>query len=260
MNKQILQKQLVQLGLSKEEADIYLFLIENGPSTFLEVSRGSDIERGKIYRSIDELTKKSLVELSKSSWGRKLVPSDPKILELLIKQQEMDLQKKKETFAELVDELSFSGKKISDKFIITTYRRKEGLQQMLWNELKSQEKIVYVFATGTINTFTSKKFGDLHRQEAASKRISYKELNNDMKQANTKAYNTAPLWDTVHEFRHLPRELLDITHNITIYDNVISIINWTDSEYVGIEIKNKLLAKMFKQLFEVFWGMGTISE
>lgn len=172
----------------------------------------------------------------------------------------MDLQKKKETFAELVDELSFSGKKISDKFIITTYRRKEGLQQMLWNELKSQEKIVYVFATGTINTFTSKKFGDLHRQEAASKRISYKELNNDMKQANTKAYNTAPLWDTVHEFRHLPRELLDITHNITIYDNVISIINWTDSEYVGIEIKNKLLAKMFKQLFEVFWGMGTISE
>jgi len=138
MNKQILQKQLSQLGLTREEANIYLYLIENGASTFLEVSRGAEVERAKIYRNIDSLTKKNLIELSNTSWGRKLVPSDPKTLELLLKQQEMELQKKKETFAELVEELSYSGKKITDKFIITTYRKKEGLQQMLCNELKSQ--------------------------------------------------------------------------------------------------------------------------
>jgi len=260
MNKQILTKQLTQLGLEKEEAQIYLYLIENGPSTFLEVSKGTNINRSKIYRNIDELTKKGLLELSHTKWSKKLIPVEPDTLETFVKKKEDEAFNNRRIFDELVSELSYSGKKINEKFIIKTYKNADGLQEMLWNQLDTQEKIIYTFTIANIDSFTSKKFANLYRKEASKTTIFHKELANEKRLANTKAYATAPLWETVHEFRHLSRELLDITHNLSLYDDKIAIISWNDNQYFGVEIQNKLLAKMFKQVFEVFWGMGGVLE
>jgi len=246
--------------VEKEEAQIYLYLIENGPSTFLEVSKGTNINRSKIYRNIDELTKKGLLELSHTKWSKKLIPVEPDTLETFVKKKEDEAFNNRRIFDELVSELSYSGKKINEKFIIKTYKNADGLQEMLWNQLDTQEKIVYTFTIANIESFTSKKFANLYRKETSKTTIFHKELANEKRLANTKAYATAPLWETVHEFRHLSRELLDITHNLSLYDDKIAIISWNDNQYFGVEIQNKLLARMFKQVFEVFWGMGGVLE
>src|SRR3989339_1952405 len=116
MNKQILLSQLESFGLDKIEVDIYLFLLENGSKTPLDLSRETNINRSRIYRYLDKLKAKKLIEESNIGRGLKLKASDPQNLELLIHEQEYSLQKQKEMFPEIMNELSSLPSRLENKF------------------------------------------------------------------------------------------------------------------------------------------------
>ena len=61
MNKQIVISQLREFGLDEIEVKIYLNLLESGPQTPLELSRGTSINRSRIYRYIDKLKQKNCI-------------------------------------------------------------------------------------------------------------------------------------------------------------------------------------------------------
>ena len=82
MNKQLILKQLVDIGLEEIEANIYLHLLENGPRTHLELSRETNTDRSKIYRYVEKLLKKNLIEESNDAWGKKLQAAKPSNIEL----------------------------------------------------------------------------------------------------------------------------------------------------------------------------------
>ena len=62
MNKQIVLTQLQQFGLDDIETTLYIHLIENGPKTPLDLSRETSVNRSRIYRYIDRLKAKKLIE------------------------------------------------------------------------------------------------------------------------------------------------------------------------------------------------------
>ena len=142
MNKQILLSQLESFGLDKIEVDIYLFLLENGSKTPLDLSRETNINRSRIYRYLDKLKAKKLIEESNIGRGLKLKASDPQNLELLIHEQEYSLQKQKEMFPEIMNELSSLPSRLENKFEIKHYDGLDGLKQMMWNQLAAKKEIL----------------------------------------------------------------------------------------------------------------------
>src|SRR3990167_9821405 len=96
MNKQIIITQLEQFGLDEVEVQIYLNLLAGGAKTPLDLSRETNINRSKIYRYLDRLKQKRLIEETDKGRGLRLKAASPDSLQLLILEKEQQLKSQKE--------------------------------------------------------------------------------------------------------------------------------------------------------------------
>lgn len=253
MNKQILELQLEELGLSEDEIALYLFLLEHGTHTPLEASRGSGLNRSKIYRIVDVLKAKGLISESPDGWGRTIQATDPSNLELLLFKKEKDLESQRGLLPSLIETLASFGSSTGTDFEVKHYKGVEGLKQMLWNELRSKE--ILTFDQGNINPMVGKTFGEKMRQEAVNRKQKIFAITNSSThgtETNVDGYDEKVFFE-----RNVSKDLLHIQHHIDIYGNAISIYNWKDTDTpAGIEIINKPLADMYRQMFWHYWEMA----
>lgn len=254
MNKQILITQLVTLGLEEVEAEIYLFLLEHGSRTPLALSRETNIDRSKIYRFVEKLTQKKLIEESNTQWGKKLHAASPKNIELLIQEKEDTLKSQKELLPALIEDLINTPNFQQREFEVKHYRGQDGLKQMLWNQLSAQKEII-AFSYVNKNDIAGKIFAEKIRSEQAERKIMLYEIENETDQGNT-WYTDVPNWGKFYDSRYIDPKVLDIKQYIAIFNNTVGIINWIDGEEVGVEIINSTYAKMQKQLFWKFWEIA----
>ncbi len=254
MNEQILFDQLLKFGLSEVEIQIYLFLLKNGPKTPLELSRETNIDRSKIYRNIDLLKEKKLIELFASDRGVKLKSASPVNLELLLIHSEEKIKSNREQLSGILTQLSTLPNASREQFEVFHYKGEDGLKQMLWNELKAKEILVFGFET--TNDFVGKKFADKFREEAISRNIKFREIGNLIKHMSKSQshYNSATGWEKYYSFRYISEKLLPIKAGMQVFNNTVSIINWKDG-MVGLEIVNKPFADMQRLVFEQYWKL-----
>src|SRR5688572_15870670 len=104
-NKDTIVEQLRTLGLSRDEAKLYLELLR-GPSTHLKLAHATGINRTKVYRLADDLEKKSLITKRTDDRGTFLVAADPSTLGVELTTQEEKLENQRAAFEALLPVLN----------------------------------------------------------------------------------------------------------------------------------------------------------
>ena len=66
------------IGLNKNEAKAYLFLVKNGVSTAYQVAKGSLVPNGKIYQILDSLNDKGFVKKFEG-FPQRFISLDPQV-------------------------------------------------------------------------------------------------------------------------------------------------------------------------------------
>jgi sugar-specific transcriptional regulator TrmB len=254
MNKQIILTQLSSFGLDDIEAKIYLHLLEKGPRKPLELSRDTDINRSRIYRYIDKLIAKKLIEVSDVGRGKKLQASNPQNLELLIYEKEQEAKAQKENFPDLLKELTSFTSNLSSGFDIKHYHGADGMKQMLWNHLSADKELLF-FSYETRNEVVGKTFAETVRAEQVRRKITQYEIENATDQGDY-WYTDVPEWGKYYKSRYIPPKILDIKQYQTIYNNTVSIMRWAGEDKIGIEINNALFVRMYRQIFWKFWDIA----
>ncbi len=254
MNKQIFLSHLINIGLEETEASIYLFLLEHGPHTHLELSRETNIDRSKIYRYIEKLEKKKLIEASNNSRGKKIQAANPSNIELLLEEKEEKLKKQKESLPSLIESLSIIPTYRQREFEVKHYRGQDGLKQMLWNQLYAKDKIV-AFSYKNKNDIAGKPYADKIRAELIERKIMVYELQNESDKGNY-WYSDLKNLNTFYKEREIDPKILEIKQYIAIFNNTVAIMNWLDGEEIGVEIINTTYAEMQRQLFWKFWEIS----
>lgn len=254
MNKQILTTQLENFGLNEIEAELYLFLLENGPQTPLQLSRSINIDRSKVYRSVEKLLKQNFLEQSHAAWGKKLQAASPQNITLLLQKEEERLQKRKDALPRLIQELSDVPAYARREFEVKYYRGQDGLRQMLWNHLAAKKEILN-FGYRDRNDIVGKPYAEKVRQEQIARKLTLYEIENETDQDNY-YYTDVENWAKYYRSRHIPKKHLEIKQHTSIVNSTVSIINWVDDEEVGIEIVNTAYADMQRQLFWKFWEIA----
>lgn len=255
MNKQIITSQLEQFGLDDVEVQIYLNLLSGGAKTPLDLSRETNINRSKIYRYLDRLQAKRLIEEADKGRGLTLKAASPDALQLLILEKEQQLRNQKELLPDLVKELAAlpaSGGKSG--FEVKHYHGTEGLKQMLWNHLAAKKEIL-VFGYENRNNIAGKAFAETIRFEQVERKITKIEIENATDQGDY-WYTNVPNWGKYYKSRYVPPKVLNIQQYQVIFNDTISILNWADGNKVGVEITNAPFAEMFKQIFWNYWEMA----
>lgn len=254
MNNQLIYKQLIDFGLDDAEAKIYLHLMEFGPRTPLKLSREINLNRSKIYRYIEKMMSKSLIEETNDTWGKKLKAADPKNLQLFLAKKEDELKKEREMAPGLIDALLHFPTKAQASFEIKHYKGVEGMKQMLWNRLAAQKGVLQ-FGYKTMNEIVGKSFAEKLRSEHIERKVKIFELEN-VRDRGKYWYTNLPDWRKYYDSYYISPKLLKIRHYLSIFNDTVSIMNWEKGEYVGIEINDASFAQMQKQTFQHFWKLA----
>lgn len=246
---------LLKLGISNEETAIYLILSQRGILTPLEIARATSINRTKVYRLLERMKEKGLVEEIIDVFRKKAKAAGIEHLALLVKEQEEKaafLTTQLPTISNLLrgnTSLSQPGTKV------LFYRGKEGIRQQIWNTLRTKEE-----AVGYTYRPVAELIGDYYyewRNEWIKRKLFFRDIINPDYLLYKKGV-TDSLTHPADSFatRIIPPKILLINHQIDIYNEVVSYYNWYEGEIFGVEIYNQKIAIMQKQLFEIVWKLA----
>lgn len=255
MNKSKVVENLQILGFTKSEARLYYFLIKYGPHTPLQLARKTKINRTKIYRITDKLRKKKLVEESDSKWGKTINAAQPEFLKQLIEKEIKTTKRKESILPNTLSTLEQLIKTPATTFESKYYRGTEGIKQIYWNVLSGNGDVL-VFGYTDRNKLVGRRFAEKVRTEQVVRKISMYELANPQPEYTENDYTSVPGWNTYYSEKFIDEKVLTIRHQITIFNDVVSIKNFVRSDKSGIEIKNQLLADMHRQIFWHFWELA----
>lgn len=100
----MLNKILVQLGLTSKEAEVYSLLLEYGPQTAQQLSKTSGLGRTHLYQITKQLTARGFVQSDKSKILRFSV-TNPTNLSVFLSQQQDKFSKAKQLLDSLLPDL-----------------------------------------------------------------------------------------------------------------------------------------------------------
>lgn len=241
---------LINFGLTDEEAKLYRYLVQYGANTALKISRELHLARTKVYRILDSLYNKRLVNQKLDGRGLKFETESFGNLELLIKDQENKINSLKNNLPVLNEELiKISSTNQADSKVLY-YHGIEGLKQVTWNSLRADGELL-IFEIQQMSAFLDFGFCEDVRKEFVQRKINVKELTNEKK---------ISAWTDVKEFptkywqsRYVDPKKLKMEFEILIYNNVFAMYNYKEKEIYCVEIYDQYLANMQKQLFNYLW-------
>ena len=252
MNKQTITTQLKILGLDDIEVKIYLNLLEGYAKTPLDISRETNINRTKIYRYIERLKQKRLIEQFTIDRGIKLEAANPDSLQSLIFEKEQELKIQKDVLPDLINDLTMLSRSLQNPFEVKYYHGEEGMKQMLWNQLTAKKELL-IFGYQTRNEIVGKGFAEKVREEQVRRKILCYEIENVIDPPGYLFTNVAN-WEKYYSHKHVPPEVLNIQQYTAIFNDTVAVMDWTGRQKVGVELDNSAYALMQKQLFWYFWN------
>lgn len=249
----ILTTFLQGLHFDEKQTRIFVALFHTGGISLLDLSRKTSIPRSTLYRLIEPLIKRGVIEEVVEEY-RSLYQACP--LEHL-EQLMIDQKEQIRSLERLIPHLKTMGveKTVTQpETKVVLYRGREGIRQMVWNVLSAKEEVVgYTYRM--LDEFVGAKFMSRWREEFQKRGIKGRDLLSHEYVKSSLGQKNEPDWNG-WETRMLQGEQLSIDHQMDIYDDTVSIYSWHEGEVFGVEVHNAKVARMQFQVFELLWKIA----
>jgi DNA-binding transcriptional ArsR family regulator len=255
IDTEAIRQYFAKLGLETEIADLYLALHAHGPQTISELARSSKVERTRIYRLIDDLLASNLVEVE-SHYKRGIIKAAPIAnLHILISQKEQEVKALHDELG-LIEQVLARNSLSSPATRVQFYHGREGIRQMLWNELKATGEILG-YSNRIIEEAVGKKFTERWTDEFEAHNLACRLIVDDNFIASWKdgvgtVGTNRPIKGM--QYNYVSAGTFKLTHLCDMYDNVVAYYHWKDGEVFGVEIYNQEIADTQRQFFEMLWA------
>lgn len=237
---------LAGVGLSENEASVYLALLELGPSSVLEIARHANLKRPTCYLIVDELVTKAYA--SKTNDGRRTVYAV-----ISPKQLQNRVERHYERFSQTMSELEAIGSTSPQKPTIRLYEGLEGVMQAYLLSLDQPRKSeILIFGTVSVLNLLP-EFVPSYIASRVKRQITVKALLPD-----TPANRAVPVRDKaeLRETRFLPVERFDPQLEINQFGNIITYIAHSEKNPFATVIDNPTIANVERQRFLLIWDQA----
>ncbi|RJQ16980.1 TrmB family transcriptional regulator [Candidatus Woesearchaeota archaeon] len=243
-----MQAELESLGLTKNEAKIYLFLLKNGQRTTGPIIKETGIANSRVYETLHSLISKGLVNYTLQKEGKYFQAASPNALE----EREEERKKKIASLMPSLKNLEstqttpttsavyegFDGFKTAFKKIIDDCPANGTIYIIGFSKHQYATKSLRTFLTN-MNLKSAKKKQKLKLIFDRSAKASFG------KDREKEKYN---------EVRYLPQEYMSPAA-IDIMQDYVYIFLWEEKPFVYM-IKNQKIAESFQQYFNVMWNLA----
>lgn len=233
-------EKLLDLGLNKNEAIIYLALLERGESQAGEISKKTQINRTTVYDTVERLIEKGLVSYSISANKKIFKPVSP---EIIIEQ----LKEKKEIAEEVLPSLKNLYRESKNKEDSTTYKGKKGIKSIFEEVLEYKEYLAFG-SSGKILEVMKHDFV-LFQKRKKELKIKSKVIESENARKNREFIKVSHAY-----FKYLPEEF-SMPTTFIIYGINVAIITWGEIPIASV-ITSEQVSDSFKRYFELLWKIA----
>jgi len=242
---EIIEEKLEEIGLSKNESKIYLFLLKHGQSTTGPIIKETGIANSRVYESLNSLIAKGLVSYNVQKEGKYFQASLPeklielederkrKIASLIPQLKNMQKEEKIDTKTSIYE--GFEGFKTAFKKIIDDCPEKGQIDILGFSEQPFAIESLKVFIAN-MNLKSAKKKQKLRIIIDISAR---KTLGMEREK------------EKYTEVRYMPEGYVSPAA-MDIFEDYVYMFVWGEKPFVFM-IKNKKIAESFRNYFNIIW-------
>lgn len=237
--------QLESLHLSPNEARVYLALLETGQTSAGELIKKTGLHRGVVYGAMDKLIARELAFKLHKEKIAYFQPIDPSKLLEQIKNQEI-------LAGMLVPKL----KKLADnKWPEINVHEGAEAYRRFWIQTVQNVPIGTVdYVAGSIGPLFYQHMGELlsvYMEIAIQRKIKWQTVSFSKENAHLELLKDYP--KMLHDIKIIDRKI-PTEGNFNIIEDTLVLHSATEPTVV--EIKNKALVKVFKNIFDILWEQG----
>jgi sugar-specific transcriptional regulator TrmB len=255
MDSNSLRKDLMQLGFSYDECQIYLTLLSEGKSSHLKLHRSTGITRSKVYRIVEQLEHRGLVTHHTDDTGRFLVASDPDNLTIQLTAEEEELEHRRQIISSIIPDLTkIKNLKDNTTFSVREYEGDDGFRQMLWQELKAEKEILVLGGATVEELAPNPRWAERHRAATIEAGYITREILNE--RSWDLPFTSHDAFKDVYSQRYISKNVLNLGCQITIFNDTTNIYHWRNNQRIGIVVMSPDYTMMMRQFFEMIWLLG----
>ncbi len=242
---------LKPFGLNEDEALVYTFLVGKDELSALEISRKVGISRTKVYEILEKLANLGLISISGKENARRFFANSHKHLEMLVNEKKAEAEMLESSLPSIFQELASIELGKSEDSEIRNYKGLKGLKTVTWNSTKARNTLRVFELAQDMSAFLDFDFAEKIRKEFVRKGL----------RSSRQLTNTSVIrpWTNISEFtqiwepRFISPKKFKITTEILVYNNVTTMYQLRDKTPFCVEIYNKSLSQMIKNLFDFTW-------
>ncbi|MBS3136584.1 hypothetical protein J4401_06550 [Candidatus Woesearchaeota archaeon] len=236
------EKILQELGLTGNEAKVYLHLLENGSLSITEITDKVPIHRVNTYDLLRRLLEKGLVSFRIEGKKKYYSATSP---EYLLK----TLEEKENMLREILPRLQEKQKSGMERHSVNVFQGKKGIKAILEDMLKQKGVISVYGAQGNFAVTLPLYYQQFNRRRTIEKikmKIIHSEIIREWRRKNPIAFA---------DVRFISR-FYDSPSTTFIYGNKIAIVMWTVPP-IGIMISSKEISRSYSNFFDILWGISS---
>ena len=231
-----MNKELMELGLTKAQATIYTAAAKLGTCTVKNIAKESGFHRTNIYDVLEQLKEKGLVTFFKEGKSIKYAISDPDNLHAY-------MNEKMEILDSILPDLKKLQKQSGELIDVEVFKGKEGMKAV-WRDILKENKPMYGYGVKGQFREQMPDFARWWLLQAKKQNLPYRAVYTEKE--NLPTYYT--------KIKFVSKELSSPVA-VFIYADKVNINIWEPS-LVAITIKSSLVAKMYKQHFYLLWKIA----
>ncbi|MDO8490100.1 MAG: helix-turn-helix domain-containing protein [bacterium] len=242
----MLIEDLIRLGLSEKEAQIYLSLLERGDAKAAEISRATAMQRPTVYDILSKLQREGFVSSYEKKGVLRYIPAKPDVFLFKIKE-------KQEIYTKILPDLLSRVPEGTSKPGIRFYDGINGVKSVFEETLSAQNKqLCGILSMQDLYEIPGKSYMDdyVARRVAAGYSLNV---------IRSKPKDIEEVWKTAaserRELRYAPSDML-FSMTTYLFDHKVGLIS-TQKEKYGLIIESRDYSALMRNLFEALW---TVSE
>jgi sugar-specific transcriptional regulator TrmB len=238
-----LKKDLVDFGLTDNEAGVYLATLELGETTIIRIAKKASIKRTTTYLAVESLREKGLINTIKKNKKTFLYGEDPRILE-------KKAEEKKENIKNIIPQLLSITNLIDRKPVIKYFEGKEGMKTVFKDVLEYPNSKARVwYSEDYVGTIGREFFDDYYIPERIKKKIWTLAIHpDDPATRETNKNNPKELRNS----KYIQNKNFELPVEILIYGKrKVSIISLY--EEISLIIESEGIHNSLKSIFDAQW-------
>lgn len=249
----IITKYLTPLGIEPAATTVYVELAKRGHSSALQLATATHISRTQVYRHLTALQQAGLASAEQLSYGTLYRALPIENIEALLAERDAETAAIRHNLGDMVQALQHIAGGSGPKATVHHYYGLSGLKQANWNLTKAAAEY-RVLEAAHLSRHLDTSFARRVRERCIERKLTSYDLTNA---TTVKPAEIEPYEPTRTFLRHVDPAILTINFEVYIYNDVVTLLDYSQENQMALEICHPSLHAMMRQLFDAMWASAT---